>query len=162
MSDLRELYQQIIIDHGRHPRNFGVLADANHSKIGFNPLCGDKIILHVAEHAGKITNLSFEGSGCAISMASTSLMTELLKGKSKAEVADLFTSFHQLVTQGEKNETNLAVDLQQKLGKLAVLKGVSEFPARVKCATLAWHTLNAALADDPHPVSTEIEEDAKQ
>lgn len=148
MSELRALYQEMIIDHGRHPRNFGPLLDATHHQEGFNPLCGDKIFLHLHEKAGIVEKLSFEGSGCAISVASASLMTEFLIGKSKAEIDEIFTLFHQLVTGADAAST-------EKLGKLAVLSGVSEFPARVKCATLAWHTLKAALANQHSPVSTE-------
>lgn len=149
MSGLRELYQEVIIDHGRHPRNFGVLLDANHHKEGFNPLCGDKLMLYVAEKNGVIEKLQFEGSGCAISVASASLMTEVLKGKTRAEVDAIFNDFHQLVTHGHNAE------IESRLGKLAVLAGVAEYPARVKCASLAWHTLKAAIADDPQTVSTE-------
>lgn len=148
MSELRELYQETIIDHGRHPRNFGVLPNATHQQEGFNPLCGDKIMLHIHEKDGVVEKLSFEGVGCAISMASASLMTECLHGKSRAEVNEIFTAFHDLVTVGNTSA-------EEKLGKLAVLSGVAEFPARVKCATLAWHTLNAALANQSGVVSTE-------
>jgi nitrogen fixation NifU-like protein len=150
MSDLRELYQEVIIDHGRHPRNFGAYPEANRNKEGFNPLCGDKIILHVHEENGIVEKIMFEGSGCAISMASTSLMTEVLKGKTVAEVTTIFSLFHDLVTHPESSD-----ELKEKLGKLAVLGGVSEFPVRVKCATLAWHTLNAALHNNPEQVTTE-------
>lgn len=150
MTDLRELYQEVIIDHGRHPRNFGHLSDANHHKEGFNPLCGDKIILHVKENNGVLEKLTFEGTGCAISMASASLMTEYVKGKTIAEVNELFSAFHELVTHTDPTEA-----AKERLGKLAVLGGVSEFPVRVKCATLAWHTLNAALQNDPSQVTTE-------
>lgn len=146
MSDLRELYQEVIIDHGRHPRNFGNLPTANYHKEGFNPLCGDKIIVHIQESDGVIQDLRFEGCGCAISMASASLMTEALKGKSLADAHELFLAFHHLVTENQPSDS---------LGKLTVLKGVCEFPARVKCATLAWHTLNAALHHDNRSVSTE-------
>jgi nitrogen fixation NifU-like protein len=149
MPELRELYQEVIIDHGRHPRNFGVLPNANYYQEGFNPLCGDKIILHVYENKGVIEDLKFEGSGCAISMASASLMTECLKGKSRDEIQEVFNMFHQWVTE------DLAADAKEKLGKLAVLGGVREFPARVKCATLAWHTLRAALQGEKEQVSTE-------
>lgn len=149
MSNLRELYQEMIIDHGRHPRNFGVLADANLSKDGFNPLCGDKITLYVREDNHVIEKIQFEGSGCAISMASASLLSETLKGKTRAEAETIFAAFHQMVTEG------LTEAAEATLGKLAVLGGVSEFPARVKCATLAWHTFNAALAHDTNPVCTE-------
>ena len=149
MSGLRELYQEVIIDHAKQPRNYGRLLEANHKKEGFNPLCGDKLTLYIVEHDGKIEKIHFEGSGCAISMASSSLMTEAMKGKSRVEIDLIFNDFHQLVTQGHN------VDLEKKLGKLAILAGVAEFPARVKCATLAWHTLKAAIADDPNIVSTE-------
>ena len=150
MSELRELYQEVVIDHGRHPRNFGALQEANCHKEGFNPLCGDKIVLHIQEKNSVIQQLRFEGSGCAISMASASLMTEMLKGKTLSETDELFSAFHQLITESEHSKT-----LLEKLGKLAVLGGVYEFPARVKCATLAWHTLKAALSNDISPVSTE-------
>ena len=148
MSDLRELYQETIIDHGRHPRNFGALETANHHKEGFNPLCGDKILLHVEASEGVVSKIRFEGSGCAISMASASLMSETIAGKTKEEFDSIFHAFHELVTTGVA---------QEKLGKLSVLAGVCEFPVRVKCATLAWHTLKAALANSPKVVSTEKE-----
>jgi len=152
VSELRELYQEVIIDHGRHPRNFGALPDADYSQEGFNPLCGDKIILHVHENQGIVENLKFEGSGCAISIASASLMTECLKGKSRDEIETTFNQFHQWMTE------EMAADvLPEKLGKLAVLGGVREFPARIKCATLAWHTLRAALVGEKKLVSTEEE-----
>lgn len=144
---LRELYQEMIVDHGRQPRNFGKLPEANHCQAGHNPLCGDKLMLYVLEHNGVIEDLHFEGTGCAISVASASLMTEVVKGKTIAEVDHLFECFHHLVTEGQEPNENL--------GKLAVFSGVSEFPVRVKCATLAWHTLKAALHHDSHPVSTE-------
>ncbi len=147
MSELRELYQEVIIDHGRHPRNFGKLDHAHYHQEGFNPLCGDKIILHVCEKEGLVTDLKFEGHGCAISMASASLMTEYLKGKSKAEIQELFNLFHQWMMGAEGQ--------QDKLGKLAALGGVREFPTRIKCATLAWHTLKAALKGETQRVSTE-------
>ncbi len=150
MSELRELYQEVIIDHGRHPRNFGILDCANCHQEGFNPLCGDKIILHVYENNDVVIDLKFEGSGCAISMASASLMTECLKGKSRDDIQETFDVFHQWMTE------EIASDmLRKKLGKLAVLGGVREFPARVKCATLAWHTLKAALEGEKQRVSTE-------
>jgi nitrogen fixation NifU-like protein len=149
MSALRELYQQVIVDHSKQPRNFGVLDTANHTKEGFNPLCGDRLTVYIAEQAGGIEKVQFVGCGCAISVASASLMTEVLTGKSQAEVNAIFDDFHRLVTLGHNAE------LEDKLGKLAVLAGVAEFPARVKCATLAWHTLKAALANDAHSVSTE-------
>ncbi|MDE1981030.1 MAG: SUF system NifU family Fe-S cluster assembly protein [Betaproteobacteria bacterium] len=146
MSDLRDLYQEVIFDHNRHPRNFGALPEANRHADGFNPLCGDRLTLHLRVEGGVIQEARFEGAGCAISTASASLMTEALKGKTEAEAAILFEGFHHMV-MGEP----VTVDL----GKLAVLAGVSEFPARVKCATLAWHTLNAALKNESNPVSTE-------
>lgn len=147
MSDLRELYQQVIIDHGRHPRNHGVLESATHHKDGYNPLCGDKLTLTACVDKDVIQKVQFVGSGCAISVASASLMTEALEGKTVAEAEALFTQFHQLLT-GQCDQVDL-------LGKLSVLAGVAEFPSRIKCATLAWHTLNAALAGDAAPVSTE-------
>jgi nitrogen fixation NifU-like protein len=150
MSELRELYQETIIDHGRHPRNFGVLPEATHQKEGFNPLCGDKLTLHLYEKNGIVEKLSFEGAGCAISMASASLMTEMLHGKTVEEIKKIFKAFHELVTTGSTNDEDI-------LGKLTVLGGVAEFPARVKCASLAWHTLNAALINQSGVVSTEGE-----
>lgn len=150
MSELRELYQEIIIDHGRNPRHFGVLPTANHIKEGFNPLCGDKVTLYVHEHKGVIKNILFEGCGCAISMASASLMAEILKGQTIEQAAELFELFRILITEGRLEEAT-----KDKLGKLAVLGGVSEFPARVKCAALAWHTLRALLLNDDASVTTE-------
>lgn len=148
MSDmLRELYQDMILDHGRHPRNAGPLAGATHVHEGFNPLCGDRIKMYAIEKNGSLEQVCFEGTGCAISQASASLLTESLKGKSRAELSALFDAFHLLVTTGESSDS---------LGKLSVLSGVREFPARVKCATLAWHTLMAALdGQSSVPVSTE-------
>ncbi len=146
MSDLRDLYQEVIFDHNRHPRNFGPLVGANRHADGFNPLCGDRLTLNLQVQDGVIQDVRFEGSGCAISTASASLMTEALKGKTEAEATVLFEGFHHMV-MGEKTTVDL--------GKLAVLAGVSEFPARVKCASLAWHTLNAALKNESDPVSTE-------
>ena|SRR3990167_1796896 len=148
MSDLRELYQELIIDHGRHPRNFGEMKNAGISKEGFNPLCGDRLTLFLNIEHGKIVDVSFHGSGCAISMASASLMTEALKGKTTAEAHILFDAFHLLVTSGTESNMHL-------LGKLAVLKGVCEYPSRVKCATLAWHTAIAAIEHQPGNISTE-------
>ncbi|MCC4117769.1 SUF system NifU family Fe-S cluster assembly protein [Aromatoleum toluclasticum] len=151
MPELRDLYQELIIDHGRRPRNFGALADANHKAEGFNPLCGDRITLFVKTRDGVIEDVRFEGTGCAISTASASLMSEALKGKTEAQAQALFDGFHALVTgQGAAEEA--------PLGKLEVLAGVAEFPARVKCATLAWHTLLAALRDQSVPVTTERDE----
>lgn len=149
MSILRELYQSLILDHGRRPRNFKILPDADRIKEGFNPLCGDRLIVYLTVQNSIVQELTFQGSGCAISIASSSLMSEFVKGKSFDEIKALFTSFHEMVTLGTENK-----DFSD-LGKLEVLKGVVEFPARVKCATLAWHTLVAALDNDSAPISTE-------
>lgn len=146
MSELRELYHEIIIDHGRNPRNFKILVEATYDKEGYNPLCGDKIHLFVNEEAGVIKELAFDGCGCAISIASASLMTETLKEKTREEATEIFRLFYLLITEGVCAE---------ELGKLTVLSGVCEFPARVKCAMLAWHTLNALLSNDAEPVTTE-------
>jgi nitrogen fixation protein NifU and related proteins len=148
MSELGDLYQQIILDHNKKPRNFQKLADANRTAEGFNPLCGDQIQLYVKLEDGCIRDIGFQGSGCAISRASASLMTSALKGKSAAEAEELFRRFHRLVTTEE--ETDPAA-----LGKLAVFSGVREFPARVKCASLAWHTLHAALDGKNDKITTE-------
>jgi nitrogen fixation NifU-like protein len=153
MPDLRDLYQELIVDHGRRPRNFGPLADANRRAEGFNPLCGDRITLYLKTRDGIIEDVRFEGAGCAISTASASLMSEALKGRTEAEAATLFDAFHALVTGHAADHGGDAGSLA--LGKLEVLAGVAEFPSRVKCATLAWHTLLAALHGDPRPVSTE-------
>jgi len=147
-SNLRDLYQEVIIDHSRRPRNFGRLEQANHRAEGYNPLCGDKLTIYLKVDNGVICDAGFEGEGCAISTASASLMTETLKGKTEAEAYALFAGFHALVT-GE------AAPAATALGKLEMLGGVREFPARVKCATLAWHTLSAALHDQSGTVSTE-------
>ena len=150
--DLKDLYRDVIVDHNRHPRNFGKLDPADAHADGFNPLCGDKLSLYVKLDGDRIREAKFEGSGCAISVASASLLTEAVKGKSRAEVQKLFDAVHTVLTQHDAN-----VDAT-RLGKLAALSGVREFPARVKCASLCWHTLNAALdrASAPvSPVSTE-------
>ncbi len=145
MSELRELYQEMILDHGRRPRNFRVQEDAN-SAIGHNPLCGDRITVYVSTAGDRIEDVSFQGSGCAISTASASIMTEALRGKTVDEAQALFRRFHELVTvKGDPED----------IGKLAVFKGVREFPMRVKCATLAWHTLRAALDHEEAQVTTE-------
>ncbi len=138
MMDPRELYQEIILDHGRRPRNFGPLPDASHSAEGKNPLCGDHVVVRLRYEDGVVKDVAFQGSGCAISTAAASTMSEVVKGKTRAEVDALFREFHDLVT-GKK------VANVEELGKLAAFAGVSEFPMRVKCATLAWHTLEAAL-----------------
>ena len=149
MADLRDLYQEVIFDHYKKPRNFRKIADANHKAEGFNPLCGDELTVYLNLSAGGvIEDVSFEGKGCAISTASASLMTETLRGKTVDEAEALFKQFHRLVT-GE-NETQ-----SSDLGKLQVLTGVRGYPARVKCATLAWHTVHAALTNQHERVTTE-------
>jgi nitrogen fixation NifU-like protein len=150
MSDLRELYQELIIDHSKRPRNFRVLEGADRKSDGYNPLCGDKVTVFLELEGDRVKDISFQGSGCAISTSSASVMTESVKGKSLTEAEALFEIFHQLVT-GKPPAAGTAPEL----GKLAVFSGVSEFPARVKCATLAWHTLHAAIQGQGEPVSTE-------
>lgn len=150
MSDLRDLYQEVILDHTKHPRNFGTLAHATHRAQGRNPLCGDQLAIFVEVVDGRVRDLRFAGKGCAISTASASLLTEALKGKTTDEAHELFARFHDVVT----TPSDQPVDVS-KLGKLAVLAGVREFPMRVKCASLAWHTLEAALAGRADPVTTE-------
>ncbi len=149
-DDLRELYQEIIVEHSRKPRNFHKLpAPAQHLE-GYNPLCGDRMTVYLHMDDDVVRDISFEGSGCAISTASASVMTEVLKGKTRAEAEKLFDRFHRLIT-GEAD----AVAEAAGLGKLAVFAGVSQFPSRVKCAVLAWHTMHAALEGEQEPVSTE-------
>ena len=150
MSDLRELYQEVIVDHNRNPRNFHENAAATRKIEGYNPLCGDKLTLFLEMDGDVIKDISFVGTGCAISMASASLMTEALKGKTEAQARTIFDRFHTLVTQDKGG----AVD-EDQLGKLAIFAGVREFPTRVKCATLAWHTLQAALEGNKESVTTE-------
>lgn len=145
---LRDLYQEVILDHNRRPRNFGTLPSANHQAEGYNPLCGDKVTVFLDLRDGRIQNVAFQGAGCAISTASASLMTEALKGRTVEEARELFHGFQGLVTQGTGEDS-------EELGKLTVFAGVREFPMRVKCATLAWHTLLAALDEKNQPVSTE-------
>lgn len=140
MSDLQELYQSLILDHNRSPRNFGALEGADHSAEGYNPLCGDQVKVELKLAGDRITDIKFTGNGCAISKASASLMTAAVKGKSVAEATALFQGFHGLVTG-----TAVPADPKATLGKLAIFAGVSEFPVRVKCATLAWHALRDAL-----------------
>lgn len=150
MTDLRDLYQEVILDHTRRPRNFGKIETANHEAVGHNPLCGDKIVVYVALDGETIADVSFQGQGCAVSQASASLMTESIKGKTKAEVEALFERFHDLVTgKLQSGEHGPA------LGKLGVFAGVQKYPVRVKCATLPWHTLRAALEEKAETVSTE-------
>jgi nitrogen fixation NifU-like protein len=156
MNDLRDLYQEVILDHNRRPRNFGPLPAANRRAEGNNPLCGDRVTVYLDVEDGRIRDVAFEGAGCAISTASASLMTETLKGRSLEEARALFHGFHALVTRGTTPETEDGLD------RLAVFSGVREFPMRVKCATLAWHAAMAALdaegslpAQNDLPVSTE-------
>jgi len=150
MSDLRELYQEMILDHGRNPRHHHTMPLANRSANGFNQFCGDRLTVYLKIEQEKITGISFEGSGCAISMASASLMSEILSGKTLKQAEALFASFHQLLTSEATTSEQL-----HDLEKLAVFAGVKAYPARVKCATLAWHTLQAALKQNNALVSTE-------
>ena len=149
MTDLQDLYQELILDHGRRPRNFRALDGATRSAEGYNPLCGDKVKIFVKMDGDIVKDISFEGAGCAISTASASIMTETLKGKTRLEAEELFQTFHDLVT-GRQAQLDAP-----ELGKLAVFSGVSEFPIRVKCATLSWHTLRAALNGEAEVISTE-------
>ena len=149
MTDLQDLYQELILDHGRRPRNFRPLDGATRSAEGYNPLCGDKVKIYVKMDADIVKDISFEGAGCAISTASASIMTETLKGKTRAEAEELFQTFHNLVT-GRQAQLDAP-----ELGKLAVFSGVSEFPIRVKCATLSWHTMRAAMNGEGEVISTE-------
>ena len=150
MPDLRELYQEVILEHSKAPRNYRELATANHRAEGYNPLCGDHFIVYLDLEGDSIRDISFQGSGCAISKASASMMTQRVKGKTTAEAERVFDRFHKLVTGQSPANGNRA-----ELGKLAVFSGVSEFPVRVKCATLAWHTLHAAMQGKQETVSTE-------
>ncbi|PKO16441.1 SUF system NifU family Fe-S cluster assembly protein [candidate division BRC1 bacterium HGW-BRC1-1] len=150
MSDLRELYQEVILDHNKKPRNYGELPEATHHAIGHNRLCGDRITIHLQVEDGIVTNVRFEGSGCAISTASASIMTETLKGRTLEDARHVFETFHGLVT-GKGCPGGAAAEL----GKLAAFSGVCDYPARVKCATLAWHTFVAATKDQDAPVSSE-------
>jgi nitrogen fixation NifU-like protein len=148
MSDLRELYQEVILDHSKRPRNFGCLDESNRHAAGHNPLCGDKLMVYLAVRDGVIHDVAFQGEGCAISKASASLMTEMVKGKTEDEVRALFGRFHDVMTKDDAADP-------EDLDKLAVFGGVREFPVRVKCATLPWHTLIAALEGAKTPVKTE-------
>jgi len=150
MPDLRELYQEVILEHSKAPRNFRILRDADHHAEGFNPLCGDHLTVYIDMEGDTIRDISFQGSGCAISKASASMMTQSVKGRSKQEVDQLFDGFRRLVT-GQRNGEGSSCEL----GKLAAFSGVSEYPVRVKCATLPWHTLRAALHGEHKTVSTE-------
>jgi len=148
MSDLRELYQEVIFDHYKMPRNRHELPDANHKAQGHNSLCGDTITVYLRIDGGLIKDAAFTGEGCAISTASASLMTETLKGKKVTEAEHIFNDFHQMIIDA-------AATPHPELGKLQALAGVREFPVRIKCATLAWHALEAALHDERSPVTTE-------
>jgi len=150
MSDLSELYQEVILDHNKRPRNFQKLEGANRTAEGYNPLCGDQFTVYLRLEGDVVRDISFQGAGCAISKASASLMTTSVKGKTRAETEVLFDKVHKMLT----GEPSPRVE-PHELGKLAVLSGVCEFPARVKCASLAWHTLHAALKGEGAPVSTE-------
>ena len=150
MSELSELYQEVILDHNKSPRNFRKLAGANRTAEGYNPLCGDKVTIYIRLEGGVIEEISFQGSGCAISKASASMMTDSLKGKTTAEAKALFDRVHKMLT-GELDPKVYS----DKLGKLAVLSGVCNFPARIKCAGLSWHTLQAALKGGGGVASTE-------
>ena len=154
-TELRELYQETILDHSRKPRNFGPLPAANRRAEGYNPLCGDRARLAVDLEGDVIKDVRFEGAGCSIFTASASMMTESVKGRTRPQAEALFERFHDLIT-GDPSQASRRT--APELGKLAVFAGVSEFPVRVKCAALAWHTLKAALEGDPTPVSTEVSE----
>ena len=150
MADLRDLYQEVILEHSKAPRNYRELKGSDRKAEGFNPLCGDRFTVYVQMEGDSIREITFQGSGCAISKASASMMTQSLKGKTKTEADELFHRFHKVVTGQAPTNGD-----QPELGKLTVFSGVSEFPARVKCATLAWHTLQAALEGTQEPISTE-------
>ena len=155
MSELRELYQEVILDHNKKPRNFRVLEEADHQAEGHNPLCGDNVTVYLQMDGDTIRDIAFQGSGCAISKASASLMTTALKGKTQAEAEVIFARFHDLVT-GQRD----GAEDDEALGKLAVFSGVREYPARVKCASLAWHTLHSALDEGGRMVTTEAGDEA--
>ncbi len=150
MADLRDLYQELILEHSKAPRNYRELKGADRKAEGYNPLCGDRFTVYVQMQGNSIHDIGFQGSGCAISKASASMMTQSLKGKTREEAQALFERFHDTVTGQAAINGN-----KEELGKLAVFSGVSEFPSRVKCATLAWHTLQAALEGKQDAVSTE-------
>lgn len=147
MSDMRDLYQEVILDHNKRPRNFRILSQPTHTANGLNPLCGDRVSVYLDIQEGVIKDIAFQGAGCAISSASASLMTEALKGKRVDDVAPLFEAFHTIVTSDG--------ECPRGLGKLSVLAGVRDYPSRVKCATLAWHAVRAALEEQQQPVATE-------
>ncbi len=148
ISEIGELYQEVILDHNKSPRNFGVLEGATRKVEGYNPLCGDRLVLYLKMNGDVIQDVRFQGSGCAISTASASMMTAAVKGKTKAEAEKIFEQFHKMVTGGTNGDW-------EGLGSLAAFSGVSQFPVRVKCASLSWHALVAALEDKKETVSTE-------
>ena len=150
MSDLSELYQEVILDHNKRPRNWGPMADATRVAKGHNPLCGDRLTLYVKFENGRVAGISFEGSGCAISKASASLMTDAVKGQSLTDALALFDRVHEMLTTPATEPVNI-----DAVGKMAVMSGVREFPARVKCASLAWHTLKSAILDSHEVIKTE-------
>lgn len=150
MSDLDDLYQEVILDHNKSPRNFRAIAGANRRADGYNPLCGDQVTVFLQVEDGVIKDISFQGSGCAISKASASMMTTELKGKPESAAHELFENVHHMLTGEPGSEGG-----GERVGKLAILSGVCKFPARVKCASLAWHTMESALKGDPQPVHTE-------
>ena len=156
MGELRDLYQEVILDHSRRPRNFGEPAGANRRAEGYNPLCGDRETIFIRLEDDRLKDVGFQGAGCAISTASASMMTEALKGRTRQEAEALFERFHQLITGADARGPG-----SPELGKLAVFSGVREFPVRVKCATLPWHTLRAALSGEQTTVSTELTEGPK-
>lgn len=148
-NQLKEIYQQVILDHNKNPRNFREIENATHSAEGYNPLCGDQMTVYLTMDGDKVSDVAFQGKGCAISKSSASIMTSMVKGKTKAEAEKMFENFHDLVTGKLEDKDN------EELGKLAVFKGVKEFPTRVKCASLAWHTLKSAISDKDETVTTE-------
>lgn len=150
MTDLRELYQELILDHSKRPRNFKALDQVSYKAEGYNPLCGDRLTLYLKIEGDLISDIGFQGSGCAISKASASMMTDAVKGKTISQARELFGHFHRMLSDIPADQSN-----HEPLGKLAVFAGVSEFPVRVKCATLAWHTLKAGLERQAQTVSTE-------
>jgi nitrogen fixation protein NifU and related proteins len=150
MSELDELYQEVILDHNKSPRNYRVIAGANRKAEGYNPLCGDHVTVFLQVEDGVIKDISFQGSGCAISKASASMMTTELKGKTEAAAQELFDHMHKMLTGDAESDSGT-----EKVGKLAILSGVCKFPARVKCASLAWHTVKSALKGEMQPASTE-------
>ncbi len=150
MSDMKDLYQELILDHNRRPRNFGPLAEANRSARGINPLCGDMVTVHLQVEDGHVKDIRFEGTGCAICIASASVMTESLKRRTREDAVNLFKCFHRMVAPTDGAESD-----PPDMGKLAAFAGVRDYPARVKCATLAWHALRAALEGEGKAVTTE-------